>query len=406
MPRFWKSMKERIEDLRRVVKTGLDSVDKIAEEVGLAKSTFQQYCKYAGIQFIKIKHEAKSRAIEQALANKINSLEELCKISGFKNSGGLLRHCEKNNIRLPKNLIPYRQRPELDVLIDKGATLVEIGTCVGLEGERVRQYINESGQYNEYRQKREEVKNKSKLEKEEKQNLQRIVISLLKIRTKQLSEKEWACQKAVEYFLSRKIATGDNLIPFSKLYNLFQYYEKAMKENKKLSLEELGEKADIAVMTVSNILDRVGIEPMYGRNIETIRKKEKWEATKRGFETIFNSYDIAYFLHLPKHLPGLMYEQIGFHTRKIHSPAQLGYSRLTYRLASKIYEAKDCGFEMNEIAELADTTDDMVDYALFLRNEAEPKIIKGLKILYADKTITKPYVTKDMREKLEKENKR
>ena len=134
------------------------------------------------------------------------------------------------------------------------------------------------------------------------------------------------------------------------------------------------------------------------------------DATKRGLKTNFTGVDIAYFLGLPGYLPGMRYNNM----KKHHKGNIIAYfssiddgtrKALTYKLASQIYEARDCRFNQDETAKLLDTTKEIIDYTLKHKKEISPKIVKGLQRIY-DKTVRKPYVTKEMRKKLEKEDKR
>ena len=351
-----------------------------------------------------------SEFIRQALEDGINSFKELCKIGGFKSSEGLQIYCKKYQIELPENLIPYKQRPELDVLIEQGLTLKEIGEKVHLSKERVRQYINLSGQYNEWRKKRGEVD--ERLGKKRKiKDLRGLLVSALRVRAKQLAEnKGWACQKAVEHILLRERHYEDCLISYYRLHKLFKAYETAMEKGKKLSLRELSKKAGISHFTmVSKIFRKVGVNPMYGKKIRTVRSGEKKNAVKRGLKTNFTGPDIAYFLQLPRHLPTLRYNEGGLPHKRYMAITRFGSTRggelkfLSHRLASQIYEAQDCGFNRKEISELTGTTNEIINYALGHEAKIKPKIVKGLRILYLDKKINKPYVTKEMRERLEKE---
>ncbi len=405
---------QRIDAINKAIENGLTSVRAIMRETGLARSTIYSLASQEGIALHKGKigrykiNQINQESLAQALANNVNSLEELCKIGGFRTHGGLWKYCNEHNIKLPNYILPWKTRPEIDVLIEQGLTQREIAKNVGLSFERIRQYINESGQYNEYMRIRKEQKELPKREEEQRKHLLKNIIYMLRERTRELAKKEgWACEKAVEYLYSTKDGGGNYRVsttPFSDLQKIFKKYEDAVNKGKRIALQELADEIDTYPSQSRKILQRVGLEPMYGKKEMKIHYRgEKIEATNRGLKTDFSRHDIAYFLNLPEYIPGLRYNAMRIHRGKRSRAAQLGSKFLTYRLASQIYEAQDCGF-LDEIAELADASDDIVDFALFLRKEVEPKIIKGLRVLYNDKTIAKPYVTKKMREKLEKED--
>lgn len=128
---------------------------------------------------------------------------------------------------------------------------------------------------------------------------------------------------------------------------------------------------------------------------------------KEDLTWIFLGADIAYFLRLPLHVPDLRYKAFGKRPKaKRYIKSFSRHGMLTYRLASQIYEAKDCDFRKSEITELLDKDEMIVGYALFYRKEVKPKIVKGLRVLYAECNVNTSYITPEMLVKLEKEDKR
>ena len=68
---------------------------------------------------------------------------------------------------------------------------------------------------------------------------------------------------------------------------------------------------------------------------------------------------------------------------------------MPFRLASQIYEADDLDcFKPKEIAQLLDTSQQAVQYAIDYRHEIEPKITRALRTLYPKEDIRVPYRTK------------
>lgn len=400
---------ERIENIRKLAGAGL-SREEIMRELGLSYNILSYYSNKENITLPMSKRRGRpairKENLQRALTENTNSLEELCKRTGVKTGYGAMRLCKKFNIKLPDNLIPYKQWPKVDILIEKGYSMYEMAREVRLSRERIRQYINGSGQYNDWRKKRQEVKEELGIGKKANQrkikDLQGRLISALWVRAEELAKKEdWAFQKAVEYLRSYKANYPWNHT-FPQLYKLFKVYERAQKKGKKLSLEKIGEKVDLYGTSVDNILARIGIEPMYGKKEQIIKKRrEKMEATIRGVDTCFSSSDIAYFLNLPDHVPYMRFQNMGI-KRGRNIWLRVGKDWFTYRLASQIYEARDCGFSGKDVMELLDVKGEIVDYALEHRRELEPKIVKGIRILYNDKKIKNPYVTKRMKERLEK----
>lgn len=348
-------------------------------------------------------------SLKQAIAKGVKSLEELCRIGRFKTSEGLIDYCECNYIALPEDLIPYKTRPKIDSLIDKGLALEKIGEEVNLSRERVRQYIKSSWQYKTWIEKRKEITLSGKFSnKKELKELQGVFLSYVRGRTEELAEQEgFAAGKAVEYLHSYRNFHDKNY-SFTFLYNLFKKYGKAKSGGVRLSLEEIGIEFGMHATRIGKIFSRISLEPMYGNCKMKVKKRdEKREAVKRGFSLEFSGRDIAYFLGLPERLPTGRYNSIGKRPKAQNYIAHIGISKgkypllLTYKLASQIYEAKDCNFNVEEIAELVKKDEVIVWYALDFRKEIEPKIIKGLRVLYKDpkgRFVKKPYLTKEMRE--------
>jgi hypothetical protein len=67
------------------------------------------------------------------------------------------------------------------------------------------------------------------------------------------------------------------------------------------------------------------------------------------------------------------------------------YIKFSYRHASQIYEAQDMGFSRDEMKYLLDLPFEAIDYGLSERKTLEPKLIKQLRALYGDNTLSKPY---------------
>ena len=144
---------------------------------------------------------------------------------------------------------------------------------------------------------------------------------------------------------------------------------------------------------------------MYSRSVKTISRGEKDSAVTRGIKTCFSNTDIAYFLGLPEYISTMRFTAKGISRESSGFNVRLGRGKkvLTYRLASQIYEAVDAKFKYSEILELFNIHEEILDYSLTNMDEIKDEIINGLKILCNDKNVSKPYVTKRIRERLEKE---
>jgi len=186
-------------------------------------------------------------------------------------------------------------------------------------------------------------------------------------------------KNALEYDLKRKIR--GNKIPLENLIELFQAYERANHNGQKLSLEELGDISGISLMSSKRILKTAGLKPMYGSwNKKSIPESKK-QSIRKAFYLDLPVSDIADILNVPSPV----INQTWCNMRKTQDEPQiknnwikrfeLGSSNrtLTYRLANKIYEEQDLGFNGEEIDELLDTTEEVRTYALSHKESIEAK---------------------------------
>ncbi len=395
---------ERIEKVREAIVRGASSISEIKRKTGLQSASLYRFEREGKIKLPRGKAgrpiKIDEKASREALEKKENSLEKLCKIGNFNSPAQMWIHLNKYRLLWPENPIPYRTWPEVDEKIDRGESLPKIADAVSCSGEYIRCYINGSGQYNQWIEKRKLIATTGRFSnKEEKIKLQNRFLSTFRARIEELArEEDWATQKAVEYLHSLKVRSEKNY-SFDLLYSIFKKYEEAQKKGEKLTLEELGEEVGFITPQVSRILARVGLEPLYGGKVRA--KKAKIDAVKRGFGLDLSTEDVGYFLEYRSNNVGEMFRHIGSRGKTRFEIDKLGREYLTNRLASQIYEAQDASLNEDETAEYFGVSYDIVEYALAIRHEGiEKKLIKNLRILFNDKGVKTPYVTKKMREKL------
>lgn len=394
---------QRIEAIIRAIAEGAKEIDEVAERVGLSPITVYQYSSAAQIlpkEFYKrrpygkhIPEANRIKIINQSLAKGVNSLEELCKRTHLMPQG-LRKICDKNDLKLPHDLIPYRYNPEFDVLIDQGLSLPEIAQEVKKTHQAVQQYIEASRQYEYWQSKRREAKETPKIEAQQKKQVIEKLVYVLETRVEQLAKAEgWAQQKAIEF--QRSLAhTTHRYYSYEKLVKLFQRYESAKNKDKLLSLEELGKPLDISFVSVGWILRKVRVEPMYGKLDIHKTPKQKKDAIIKISRLGMTNPDTGYFLDLPEYTPSQMLLFRGIkHSVKPYITRSGRYHHLTYRLASQIYEGQAAGFKRSEIAELLDTNREIIRYAIDNKHKIAPKIIKALRIAYSNTNYNKPYKT-------------
>lgn len=340
--------------------------------------------------------------IQTALEQGERSLEKLLQQS----QSGINRFyniCKDYRITLPEDIIPYRYRPEFDVLIEKGLTLKEIGAqAVGKNGktvskERIRQYVNQSGQYYFWEQQRVKAKPEHRQEWEDNKDLQRHFLCLLEERIDQLAAGNFLLQKAIEYDRGRQKKVKN--IPLDKLITFFQRYETAKQEGKKLSLQQLSQGIFTFAMA-GRLLERMGLPPLFG-NLDlpsrevTNRKKE---LIQRGLPTPFSTVDLEYFSGIPAGSIIQYIQREGGREPRVSPNSIKRFTSgemnevLTYRLASEIIEANDAGFTPEETTALLDKSKEVVDYALEHEEEISGIIVQALQTMYPGKNIERPYL--------------
>lgn len=387
------SYKSKEEDIFEAAKLYVRVAD-----IALLTEASERYVSYI-LGKLGTQEERKVKVIKNAFEEGVSSIDELCVRAGVKDWQYLRKFCEKHSLPFPEThqeISIYPRRLEYDKMIAEGATLQEIGEKNDVTKECVRQYIMRSGQYEHYRELR-----KLKTLKVREEPYHRLS-GLVKLILQEKAEIEpWAVKKAVNYFLRVKHESKNS--SFEKILEVFKVYEEAKNKGEKQGLWKLGKRVGLAGTTYWRILKLGGVEPMYGSIENRVPKNYRMKACLRGVKTHLLDYDIAYFLGLPKHLPSLRYRQKGISKEQGGLFRDLEKYKITYRLASQIYEARNAGFKRNEIAELCNLNQKIVDYVIEDRRELEKKIVNELRILFNDKKVKRPYVTPRMKNNLEPE---
>ena len=385
-----KTVQDRYNEIRQAVNSGLDSVDAIAEQVGLASSTVRMYASVAGIELPKKPRtyektkEDSYNAIRQAVDSGLDSVDAIAEQVGLASSTVIV-YASEAGIELSVNKQKgTKRRPELDELIELGATQVEIGQKGGFTRENARRYINGTGQHEKWIENREKVPREQKF---------RLISALKSMLDYLVQEEPFAGQKTFQYVQSTGFnpKTNTSKIRLYELITFFERYKEAKNSGKKLGLYGLTQGLSITAQNAGRILHRVGLEPLYGnKDIHGI-PTEKKEAILRAYGLEMPRDDIAYFLGIPD-------GRMRHHIRKIGNKSKISLRNiasirnLTYRLASQIYEAQDLGFNENEIAQLFDKKEAVVNHEIENRELYQKTIINALRVLYVDNSINKPYM--------------
>ncbi len=335
----------------------------------------------------------KLMAIRQAIENGASSVKEIAELTGFHRN--VIYNCSyKHGINLPKrNYSSINKRlSAIRKAITTGALSIdEIARQVGLSSKTVCEY---SSKYNILLPQDSLNVKQQKLERQKEKQLERETKSqfLFKLKEclyKKVGEEGWAMQKAVEALYARNRRT----YKLQDIYAIFQKYERAQREGKKLSLEELAEGTPFLFVDVGRLLREIGVEPMHGNLDKKATSQWKKQSIDKAYEKVsISTYDIAHFIDVNPQVVRKRFCKKG-KRENIQTIKDWGKQKLTYRLASQIYETVDLGFNQSETAELLDANPKVVEYALSERKGLEPTIINALQVLYPQETITKPYRT-------------
>jgi len=333
------------------------------------------------------------------------------------------------NILKDENLITFipgqkKRRPELDQFIAQGLTLTEIGQKNKVTIQRVMQYVNATGQYDNWSEQSKRRKAEKREKKGELPHARQELTNLLISRAYQKAEEGgWEYhRKALDYYYGglkdknkRKNTVGRSIkTPLEKLLTLFETYEMGKHLRVKLSLKELEERTGINFSYIGKILNSRGLEPMFGaRERSSNLPPEKVQAIERAYGLKFTYSDVAYFLGLSenpwvvtchfaeirrsgaekikrKHWLFLAKQEFGTGTQKS--------DYLFYRTASQIYELDDLAreekidFPDEEVAKLLEIRPKCVEHARKQRWRIEYDLKRLLRVLYSEREGDKPYL--------------
>jgi len=120
--------------------------------------------------------------------------------------------------------------------------------------------------------------------------------------------------------------------------------------------------------------------------------EHKKEALKRAFSIkYFSIPDISYFLEIPENLVRSAFERLGSREDLRILNLSIKGKVVNLRVASQVYGLQDQGINNASIAGMLETSADVVNYALKQRAIFEPRLVEGLRVLYGNVQINKPY---------------
>jgi predicted transcriptional regulator len=276
-----------------------------------------------------------------------------------------------------------------DRMIKAGMSAHKIAYSENITHQAASFYIHSTGQYGYWKQRRKEVqeseKNKRQEEEAKERVLSDIIASVIEYKTISGYKDKEAAQTAWKY----KTAHSHSPLNLDKLYKLFSRYNKAQKKGKRLSLKELCAEAELDPANAGKILKAAGLAPMYGSRERYLIPEDKKQAMKRVAKSSISAPDIAYFLDLPGYSV-CQYRIRNDKQHKIKDFPRIDARKISYRIASQVYEAEYLGFSDEETAQLLEVSQGYVNYVL-KDKELKEDIKEFLQKLYPDKRITKPY---------------
>jgi len=379
---------EEIEDL---IEEGITDLSEIAKKLQLPQSYIQIAASDFGLHITGTTEEPiqEEKLIETTKQEKkrIRKYQLPKKTEQTKAKTTITKPAESRTTRDKKRGRPKAEpirKLEIDKLAKKGAGLQEMIDASELTTELgVKQYLIRTNQYKDW---------KAKQEKQRKNSLGNLVYSVIIENYLQADKIEQEVYWKVDEFFT----TTRSQVTYDTIKKIFTRYFGAKEAGKKISLSQLGKGSGLWDSEIGRILNKVGLEPLYGKKERHVTPQWKKDAIKRAFPLDVNPPDISYFLEIREHIVYQNMKKIGPRPKRqefIAQPlANTGLPDLTYRLASQIYEARDLKFKTQDIVELLDTNKRVVNYILKNENIISPKIIEILQTLYPNKKITTPYM--------------
>ncbi len=180
-------------------------------------------------------------------------------------------------------------------------------------------------------------------------------------------------RKAIRHFLG-----GSSRTPLAKLVRVYQGIESGRFQG--LTPTEIAESLG---MRYSNLYDLMERAPANG--LWDIRRS----AGRADYTVLAPRFDACVTLGFSvRSIESFLGRRLALYKPKVFSKRHTDYHSL-----SQIYEAADAGFAPDETAKVLGLPGWRVRDGLLSRSGFEPKIVQGLRILFQDPTITKPYVS-------------
>lgn len=189
-------------------------------------------------------------------------------------------------------------------------------------------------------------------------------------------EQGWAAEQATLFD-----AITQRQYSFEKTIKILDDYERKKKADLPFSIHEIAKDTTMKEGLVRKIAKTLELQ------VIKMKIDDKMDIAIRNALKIteINVKEAAYFLKIP--LPVMR-----DHIREKQIPYFKKTAYPNFIEASKIYEARDAGFDLKETAEYVKVNQRNTENAIQRRAYLEPQIIEILKKIYPDREINKPYL--------------
>jgi len=392
------TLEERLElesKVLRFYETERLDKEEIVEELGSTKHLVYNIIK------------DRNRRIRQNRANifhvlgNVETLEDFCFHLNFKSPSGLFAFCRDKGLNYPTHLDPWDYNLEIGNGVRAGLSMSEIAKETGVSKQAVHQYLSSSLLIMEYKRIQDKKKGDSISGLRKSRGS---LVTLLNLRKRELELEEFAQENDVDKtsFAYRKLSEIRRGHPkvkaysLNQLYNVFFKYWEGLDGESKPSYQEMADFAGLKYHSdVQKILGFVGLKTFNKKYCNRLSVTQK-EAIRRGLKLQISYEDIAYivgcnsknFFSLKN--PDIVNRRISFYAYTFSDGSG---EKLSYRVASQIYEAKDADFSDDDTLELIDgCSQRKIDYAVENRGEIEGFIINCLRHMFPLRNIDKGYL--------------
>jgi hypothetical protein len=342
---------ERYERIQTALEHGVYRMDALQILVGYSLSTLYKF-KYE--QEIDISADLRKNLHEKII--KLNKdgmpIEEIVTET----------HSSLNKVRRYLMGIDTMKR---DALVCQGLSIPEIADAEGVTKPAISQDIKITRQRRAWKQKRKEV--------QQTEQARNAFINLLNNKAcKMVRMADWTGARTEEYMQARTRA------PREKVHKVYDEYHQAKIKGEKPSYRQIAKKAGCNFTYVMALFHFAGLKPLHMEYHECETSVQTMIQISR---TGLTPPDIAYFCGMSENGVRLRFSEAGFRQRRNNTKLNKSIPKLTYRLASEIYEATDLGYSNDDISQLLDANKKVIEYAIGKRDEIAPTIVKALQLI-------------------------